>query len=320
MNINNDVPQNSQLSIYGNDEALNEFPVLKAFQQYIDAEQAKAHKRVTQLCIFFTALMVIIVSVFVVLLISLSSKNSDLSGQMLALMIKERSTQQPVIIQPGQQAQPNNSADDRHIREISSLMEKMSDKMNMLESSIKGNANNIAEEESRNKSLQESLDKKSLALKKLESDVAKEKQGIESERKKIEEEKALLAKQKKELHQKEIELQRRKLYPELYDTPKKAEKTEAPTASAPRQKQPASAPQLEDDEEIDELIDMIPINYFSDEEPKEKPEKPARKATVKTASHNAAGEAKAKQAKPAAKKETSLSIDEADYSWDIPLE
>ena len=235
MNQNDDVRQNSQLSIYGNEEALNEFPVLKAFQQYIDAEQAKAHKRVSQLCIFFTALMVIIVSVFVVLLISVSSKNSELSGQMLALMMKERSAQaaQPVIIQPSQQAQPSNGADERYIREISSLVEKISGKMNMIESSIKDNATNVAQEENRAKSLRESLDRQSSALKKREMDVAREKQSMESERMKIEQEKALLAKQKEELRQKEIELQRRKLYPELYDTPGATAKPKAATNEKP---------------------------------------------------------------------------------------
>ena len=307
MNQNDDVRQNSQLSIYGNEEALNEFPVLKAFQQYIDAEQAKAHKRVSQLCIFFTALMVIIVSVFVVLLISVSSKNSELSGQMLALMMKERSAQaaQPVIIQPSQQAQPSNGADERYIREISSLVEKISGKMNMIESSIKDNATNVAQEENR------------------AMDVAREKQSMESERMKIEQEKALLAKQKEELRQKEIELQRRKLYPELYDTPGATAKPKAATNEKPQKPQANSDSLSEEDEEIDELIDMIPINYFSDEEPVKKKEAPARKTSVKTAKRNVAPTANAKpvkQDKPVQKKEESLSIDEADYSWDIPLD
>lgn len=325
MNQNDDVRQNSQLSIYGNEEALNEFPVLKAFQQYIDAEQAKAHKRVSQLCIFFAALMAIIVSVFVVLLISVSSKNSELSGQMLALMMKERSAQaaQPVIIQPSQQAQPSNGADERYIREISSLVEKISGKMNMIESSIKDNATNVAQEENRAKSLRESLDRQSSALKKREMDVAREKQSMESERMKIEQEKALLAKQKEELRQKEIELQRRKLYPELYDTPGATAKPKAAANEKPQKPQANSDSLSEEDEEIDELIDMIPINYFSDEEPVKKKEAPARKTSVKTAKRNVAPTANAKpvkQNKPVQKKEESISIDEADYSWDIPLD
>ena len=33
------------VSVYGQTDGLDDFPVLKAFQQYIDSEQAKARKR-----------------------------------------------------------------------------------------------------------------------------------------------------------------------------------------------------------------------------------------------------------------------------------
>ena len=48
------IPANA-VSVYGQTDAMDDFPVLKAFQQYIDAEQAKAQKRMTTLCIFFVS-------------------------------------------------------------------------------------------------------------------------------------------------------------------------------------------------------------------------------------------------------------------------
>ena len=55
-NIAGSIPPNA-VSVYGQTaDAMDEFPVLKAFQQYIDAEQAKARKRLISLGIFFAIL------------------------------------------------------------------------------------------------------------------------------------------------------------------------------------------------------------------------------------------------------------------------
>ena len=42
--------ENTAVSVYDAGNAMDDFPVLKAFQQYIDAEQAKAQKRMLFLC------------------------------------------------------------------------------------------------------------------------------------------------------------------------------------------------------------------------------------------------------------------------------
>ena len=41
------IPPRNAVSVYSQD-AMDDFPVLKAFQQYIDAEQAKARKRLSK--------------------------------------------------------------------------------------------------------------------------------------------------------------------------------------------------------------------------------------------------------------------------------
>ena len=54
------------VSLFGQGGGPNDFPVLKAFQEYIDAEQAKARKRMLGLCVFFILLLVVIVVTFTV--------------------------------------------------------------------------------------------------------------------------------------------------------------------------------------------------------------------------------------------------------------
>ena len=62
------------VSVYGQ-EGLEDFPVLKAFQQYIDAEQNKARKRLVVLCAFFGFLMTAMIIVFLFILKDVSSNN-----------------------------------------------------------------------------------------------------------------------------------------------------------------------------------------------------------------------------------------------------
>ena len=57
-------PNPAAVTLYGNQDAMDDFPVLKAFQQYVDSEQAKAHKRLMSVCFFFTMLIVVIIGVF----------------------------------------------------------------------------------------------------------------------------------------------------------------------------------------------------------------------------------------------------------------
>ena len=59
--IDPEIPENA-VSLYGQTDAMDDFPVLKAFQQYIDSEQAKARKRMLMLCIFFGILMTVVIS------------------------------------------------------------------------------------------------------------------------------------------------------------------------------------------------------------------------------------------------------------------
>jgi hypothetical protein len=93
------------VSVYGQ-EGLDDFPVLKAFQQYIDAEQNKSRKRMVMLCVFFGFLMTVMIMVFLFILRDVSSKNDALNDRVLEFMMKS-SDRQNVIVQP---PAPSNDA------------------------------------------------------------------------------------------------------------------------------------------------------------------------------------------------------------------
>ncbi|MBO7206269.1 MAG: hypothetical protein J6W10_01505, partial [Kiritimatiellae bacterium] len=106
--INPEIPGNA-VSIYSQSDAMYDFPVLKAFQQYIDAEHAKARKRLISLGIFFGIFTGVIISVFVALLMNVSARNQALNDRLIEFAMKDRDRgQAAVVVQPPMQQ--DNSA------------------------------------------------------------------------------------------------------------------------------------------------------------------------------------------------------------------
>ena len=97
--------QQNAVSIYGQ-EGLDDFPVLKAFQQYIDAEQAKSRKRMLELSIGFACILAVVVSIFLVVLGSLSTKNQNLNDKLLEYVMKDRDRLTAIVEQPVAAAKP----------------------------------------------------------------------------------------------------------------------------------------------------------------------------------------------------------------------
>ena len=56
---------------------MNDFPVLKAFQEYIEAEQARARKRTLGLSIFFIVLLVVVVVTFAVIMAAVINRDQQ---------------------------------------------------------------------------------------------------------------------------------------------------------------------------------------------------------------------------------------------------
>lgn len=239
--FDSEIPENA-VRLYGESDAMDNFPVLKAFQQYIDAEQAKARKRMLLLAVFFGVLMIAVISVFVILLLSVSAKNQALNDRMFEFAMKERDRQpagSAVVVQPPQ----DNSA----ILALTSKIEAM--QKELAESREK--AEKAAEEAERVR--QEAANPKGptpqeLEIKRLKAllDAEKERQSAERER----------------LRQIEIEEYRRKHYPELYMEQK-------PAKPAVQKRRPRPAPEDDTDdllEEVDRILDESEaISYFEPE-------------------------------------------------------
>ena len=239
--FDSEIPENA-VRLYGESDAMDNFPVLKAFQQYIDAEQAKARKRMLLLAVFFGVLMIAVISVFVILLLSVSAKNQALNDRMFEFAMKERDRQpagSAVVVQPPQ----DNSA----ILALTSKIEAM--QKELAESREKAaKAADEAERVRQEAAKPKGPTPQELEIKRLKAllDAEKEKQSAERERQ----------------HQIEIEEYRRKHYPELYEEKK-------PAKPAVQRRRPRPEPEDDTDdllEEVDRILDESEaISYFEPE-------------------------------------------------------
>ena len=237
------------LSILPSDGASNEFPVLKAFQQYIDAEQAKARKRMLGLSVFFIILLVVVVVTFVLVLTTVVNRNQALSDRLLDYALKER--EKPAqVVQPPVQPVPQTSAQD--------ILKPFFDRMEREQAAMKS----MYEKQQKEAEARYELQRK-------EAEAKYEKQQKEAEAKaaarelardeeirkaKLELEKERARAKKENDRQAEIERQRRRLYPDYYRIqpesaddyviPRPKVQAPGPAAPAPTVKAPtASAPQ-----------------------------------------------------------------------------
>ena len=76
------------------------FPVLKAFQDYLEAERAQARKRVMQLSIFFAVLMGVVVTGFLSAGIFMMRNMSTVQNKLLDVALAQRATPAPAAPAP----------------------------------------------------------------------------------------------------------------------------------------------------------------------------------------------------------------------------
>ena len=300
------IPSNA-VSVYGQTDAMDDFPVLKAFQQYIDAEQTKSRKRMVMLCIFFGCLMAVVIAVFIVMLHSVSERNQSLNDRFLEYMMQERerapSQQQPVV----SPAPTTNPATD-------AALKAMTESISSLQKELAEQKTAAATKESEAKTAAKSAHEQELEA------LAAKRELLEAERKKIAEEKELL-------HQQEVERQRRRLYPEYYQD----SKVPATTTSPSRNKSAAPKTRVTQDDVSQQDIDDILSEAYGDgndeEEVTEAP--PPKKTTKKTAAAKKkvekTREAKSTSKKDASSKDAVESDDDAieyfnDDEYSIPVE
>lgn len=218
----------SAIRVYDHD-GVDDFPVLKAFQQYIDAEQEKSRKRLLSMGIFFFILMGLVVTVFVVLLINISNRNQQLNDRLVEYAMKER-PQAPVVVQPP------STQDNLAVLKLTGKIEELQNKL--AESQIKSQEAERAHQAQIAAAAEAAKKANTPSPEALE--IQRLKAQLEEERKKAEEEKA----KKKEA---ELDAYRRKHYPELYED----------SPSPRRVKTPSKKKVAFEDERVDDNVDDI---------------------------------------------------------------
>ena len=263
------------------DDSAEEFPVLKAFQQYIDAEQNKARKRMLGLCVFFGCLMTLVIVVFLFLLNGVSQRNQALNDRLFEYVIKERDRQSAVVVQ-----QP---ASDQSTIFLTAKIEEMQKKLEQAQQ--KADAMENARKEAAAKAATEAAieAEKQKAKLREEIEVARLKAELKAER-----DKAAAEREKK--RQEELETYRRKYYPELYESSRPKAKEQA------KERKPLPDDEATVDKEIDELLtgldDNQAITYFQEEDEEGKPLKTDSKhSPSKPSSYSIPVEVKGKKSK-----------------------
>ena len=232
MNENPNIPEidnetnQSALSILGDPN--EEFPVLKAFQQYIDAEQSKARKRMLALCIFFGCLLTVVVVIFLYLLNSANERNQLLNDRMFAYATNNANN---VIRESSAQDQVDSSAILKLTARIEELQNKLTEAQQRAIDAEKARAAAVNQATV----VAESAKAKEPSPEELE--IARLKSLLAAEREKAEAE-------RKRRHEEELEAYRRKHYPELYQTPKAKKRVQI---------EPLYDLDEDDDEDEDEL-------------------------------------------------------------------
>lgn len=192
--------QQSAVSIYGQADAMDDFPVLKAFQQYIDAEQNKARKRMIMLCVFFGFLMAIVVAVFVAMLQSVNLRNQTLNDRLVEFAMKDRDRgSSPVVVQSAP-AQDNSA-----LIALSSRVEAL--QKQLLEKS----------DSEKKVKIEPPTPTVSAADLEREKKIQEQKDALERARLKLKIEQDKLAEEKERLRKEEVERNRRRIYADYYE-------------------------------------------------------------------------------------------------------
>ena len=260
------------VSVYSQD-GMDDFPVLKAFQQYIDSEQAKARKRLVMLGVFFCILIGAVIAAFVAMLASVTARNQQLNDRLVEFAMQERASTAATMVQGPAQ-------DNSMILALSAKLDEMQKKLD--ESRAKAEKDAAVAAERARITAQQAAKAKAMSAEELE--IKRLKALLEIEQKKV-------AAEKERRRQAELETYRRRQYPELY------KQQETPPAKTPRRtSRPANTEVQDVDNEIDAIVSELDgdkgdgdaISYFDGEQSATKKNqvptarKTATKATAET--------------------------------------
>lgn len=293
--IDQDIPGNA-ISVYG--DGMDDFPVLKAFQHYIDAEQSKARKRMLALCAVFGIVIAIVIAACAVILVNISNRNQLLNDRLVEFAMKERAAS-AVVVQP---PQDNNATLLALTAKLDEMQKKLTDERIKADRAAAEAARIAAEAAKPKGPTKEELEIQRLnALLKAE----REKAAADAEKRKAEEKAA-----QERRHQEELEAYRRKHYPELY----------APQARPKPSVKPKRKVKIEEpDEDEDVLDDNSAISYFDEAEEDVEPVVVRRPRRSKKASPKKPDGETTPESKPSPKEYTiPVEVRGKSTSWSIP--
>jgi Skp family chaperone for outer membrane proteins len=233
------------LSLIPADGGTGDFPVLKAFQEYIDAEQAKARKRMLGLSVFFVVLLIVVVITFVMILTMVVNRNQALSDRLLDYALRERETatvQVPVAVPTTQQSVQDS---------LKPLIEKF---------------------EREREEMKAALEKQRLeAEARVAASEAKRKAELEAAKEQLERERRLTKKENE--RQEEILRHRRRLYPEYYNAAvdRAIVPVERVAVSPPPSPPPSSRSSPAPQKPAPSLSEIKPLTYFNIDDEDEVP-------------------------------------------------
>jgi len=258
--IDGAIPPNA-VSVYGQSDAMDEFPVLKAFQQYIDAEQAKSRKRMLAMGFFFVVLMGAVIAVFVSLLIGIEHRNQTLNDRLIEYAMRDRDRLQsasPVVVQ-----QPSPQQDNAAIMMLTAKMDELQNKLRENQEKADKERQQAAVKAPAAQSAPPTAASQELEIAKLKAQLAQER------------EKAAIEKERR--RQAELEEYRRKHYPELYEKPRALARV--------RQRKVKDI-----DEDDDVLDDDNAISYFDSDEDEENASEPSKPRTAASRTRKTQGD------------------------------
>lgn len=214
-----EIPESTAVRVYDHADAATEFPVLKAFQEYLEAEQAKAHKRMLSLSIFFIVLLVIVVLTFTIITSSVINRNQKLSERLMDIALHERTgnpqTSAPIV----NAQQPTAPAASASVKPIMDKLEQLQSELAKARAEAEAQRKAAAEAraqaqapaaavQSRAEDDRQERAATEKAIRQLE-EIRKQQAAIKAAREQLKTEQEALRKE-------QIEQQRRRLYPEYY--------------------------------------------------------------------------------------------------------
>ncbi len=227
------------LRIFDQANGMNDFPVLKAFQEYIEAEQARARKRTLGLSIFFIVLLVVVVVTFAVIMAAvinrdqqslqaIATRNQALSDKLLDIALRERTpAAQPVVNvqQPPAAVHPDTGA-----QALKPVLDRLESLTEALKKQPAGTAPQPVPmvQPAVPQPLPAAVSPELEAARRQQDELARQRAAVAAER-------ARLREEQEQLRRDRIEQHRRRLYPDYYAR-EDAQKTAAEVPPAPAKK------------------------------------------------------------------------------------